>query len=294
MSDTLSQNPAVEQRYQSALTMKSIARQKDMSLLPTDPAFLSKTIGSYLPTAKYSRTNEDIKEAVKLWCTDRVAAEAQYGHISQWETSGVTNMRSLFGDCKKFNDDIRGWNVSNVTNMAFMFNGAKAFNHDIGGWNVSKVTNMERMFASATAFNHDIARWDVSNVTNMSGMFVGATSFNRDIGRWNVSNVTDMGQMFAEAESFNQNIGEWNVSKVKIMSGMFYGATSFNQDISRWKISKKTKVNDMFNSCPIVDEYKPVFPSSCIPGSLNCSIMGGKKTRKHSKRPRKSMRRARK
>ncbi len=181
-------------------------------------------------TQDFRRTDEDIHQAVQLWCDDRVAAEAQYGHISQWDTSRVTNMSELFSG-NNFNDDISGWDVSNVIDMS-------------------------RMFWFALAFNQDIARWDVSNVTNMSEMFWVAQAFNQDIGRWNVSNVTNMHGMFAEAESFNQNIGEWNVSKVRNMSLMFNGATSFNKDISRWKISKKTKVNDMFNSCPIVDEYK--------------------------------------
>ena len=33
-----------------------------------------------------------IREAVLLWFSDRAAAEAAYGHISSWDTSGVTDM----------------------------------------------------------------------------------------------------------------------------------------------------------------------------------------------------------
>ena len=119
------------------------------------------------------RTDEDIHQAVQLWCRDRVAAEAQYGHISQWDTSGVTNMSGLFLGCNNFNDDISGWDVSNVIDMSRMFWFALAFNKDIGRWNVSNVTNMSEMFWVAQAFNHDIGRWNVSNVTDMNEMFLG-------------------------------------------------------------------------------------------------------------------------
>ena len=70
------------------------------------------------------RRNADIREAVNAWCSNKASAEAQYGHISQWDTSEVTNMRELFNRKKDFNDDISGWNVSNVTTMEWMFNGA--------------------------------------------------------------------------------------------------------------------------------------------------------------------------
>ena len=58
-------------------------------------------------------TTETIKVAVKLWCDKPYKARATYGHISTWDTSGVTSMFSLFYEfCDKrttFNDDIGGW-----------------------------------------------------------------------------------------------------------------------------------------------------------------------------------------
>ena len=80
----------------------------------------------------------------------------------------------------------------------------------------------------------NISGWDVSNVTNMTGMFDGCRSFNQDISSWDVSNVTSMSFMFCNCESFNQDLSGWNVSKV------FY------------------KLN-VFNHCPIKEEYKPKF-----------------------------------
>merc|ERR1712091_303828 len=40
--------------------------------------------------------NWKIRWAVTKWFSDASAAEATYGHISTWDTSGVTNMLDLF------------------------------------------------------------------------------------------------------------------------------------------------------------------------------------------------------
>jgi len=40
--------------------------------------------------------DKTIRDAVSLWCSNRTAAEATYGHISSWKTGKVTNMAFLF------------------------------------------------------------------------------------------------------------------------------------------------------------------------------------------------------
>lgn len=58
-------------------------------------------------------TNENIEEAVALWCRDAIEATLQYGsHISDWETSQVTVMNDLFEDNHHFNENIERWDVS--------------------------------------------------------------------------------------------------------------------------------------------------------------------------------------
>ena len=61
--------------------------------------------------------------------------------------------------------------------------------------------------------------------------------------------------MFAYSE-FNQPIGDWDVSNVEDMYWMFCNS-NFNQDISNWKINKCCNTNEMFNYCPIKEEFKP-------------------------------------
>ena len=145
---------------------------------------------------KCIRTDEDIDDAVAEWIDDQTAGTKKYCHISDWDTSRVTEMQELFGNQETFNEDISKWNVSNVTDMEGMFYGAKSFNQPLNSWDVCKVTNMGHMFSGAKSFNKPLNSWDVSSVNNMTDMFSGAKSFNQNIDSWNVKATVDKNNMF--------------------------------------------------------------------------------------------------
>ena len=166
-------------------------------------------------------------------------------NIGSWNTSNVTDMSQMFYVANAFNQDIGTWNTANVTKMTWMFKQARAFNQNIGGWNTAKVTDMSRLFELAIVFNQPLGNWNTSNVTDMSFMFAAASVFNQEIGNWNVANVTNMFQMFAYASAFNKPIGNWNVSNVTQMSAMFQ-VTPFNQDIGSWNVANVTDMGQMF------------------------------------------------
>ena len=203
-----------------------------------------KNIEETPPILKFN--NETLRTAVKVWLEDDKKAEAKYGHISNWDTSEVTDMSKLFLDAHTFNEPLNNWDVSKVTKMNAMFDNAYVFNQPLNNWDVSKVTDMSEMFSSmeSLAFNQPIGNWDVSKVIDMSAMFSSAKAFNQPIANWDVSHVTDMSQMFAYS-SFNQPIGVWNVIKVINMGGMF-AYSSFNQPIGDWDVSNVISMQKMF------------------------------------------------
>jgi surface protein len=165
--------------------------------------------------------NETLRVAVKEWRKDESKAEKEYGHISDWDTSEVTDMCRMFQYVQSFNQPLEKWDVSNVTDMSGMFLRATSFNQPLEKWDVSKVMHMSWMFSEAESFNQPLEKWDTSEVRIMRGMFSYAKSFNQPLEKWDVSQVINMSNMFEGASEFNQPLEKWDVSKVTDMKDMF-------------------------------------------------------------------------
>ena len=114
--------------------------------------------------------NEELNNAVIEWFINKNFALICYGHITNWDTSKITNMSNLFNgeyifyytDFISFNDNINYWNVSNVTDMSYMFYEESVFNQPLNNWNVLNVTDMSCMFDGAKSFNQQLYIWDTS------------------------------------------------------------------------------------------------------------------------------------
>merc|ERR1712086_996336 len=126
-----------------------------------------------------TRTDADIKGAARAWCTDPLKALVQYGHISCWKVSQVTDMNRLFNNQRKFNDSLYYWDVRNVVDMNGMFNAATSFNQNLSAWDIEKVREMRFMFTSASAFNQNLDSWQVSADTNTNCMFISTRSLEK-------------------------------------------------------------------------------------------------------------------
>ena len=146
-------------------------------------------------------------------------------NLNYINTSAITDMSHLFNsNYTKIvipdNIDISGCDVSNVTNMESMFFDCKNFNCDLSDWNVSNVENMMGMFSECVKFNCDISNWNVSKVVNMNYMFQDCENFDCDLSKWDVSNVLNMICMFSHCKNFKgKGLENWNISKVKTMGG---------------------------------------------------------------------------
>ena len=101
----------------------------------------------------YVMTDSNFKTAVYGWLSNPTTAEATYGHISTWETGGVTDMSELFSPV------YIGGNWP-----------AGSFDQDIGAWDTSGVTSMYRMFYYASAFDQDLG-WCVDNGVDLTNAF---------------------------------------------------------------------------------------------------------------------------
>lgn len=156
-------------------------------LAADDSPFLCSFVSSFL--VERLVINEDIRDAVDLWCNSQNLAILRYGHISFWDTSRMTNMAALFASKKEFCEDIEQWDVSNVQIMSFMFSHAEKFNRPLNRWNVSKVTHMVGMFQYAVSFNQPLKKWKPQRLVNADQLFFCAFAFDRSLASWKVPNL---------------------------------------------------------------------------------------------------------
>ena len=113
---------------------KSHSCKEAIILLNNDGVF-EKLLAGYLYDPKLVRTDEDIHDAVKLWCDDYDTAIDIYGHINEWDVSNVTNMNGLFKGhyfIGYFDEYEGSWGLSNrASAMKFKDTLYKIFKGDI-------------------------------------------------------------------------------------------------------------------------------------------------------------------
>ena len=86
-------------------------------------------------------SHSSLRTAASIYVNDKSAFTGNIKSISNWNTSSVTSMYSVFYNANAFNQTIGGWNTNNVTDMSYMFIQATSFNQNISSWNVDKVKN---------------------------------------------------------------------------------------------------------------------------------------------------------
>ena len=195
---------------------------------------------------KFIATNKTIRTAVKMYQNDKANAITEYGQMHTWDTSGVTDMSSLF-----WRPEGLGTIFDNINDI-------------VSNWDVSHVTDMSLVFANCGTFDQPLNGWNVSQVTNMWAMFFGCETFDKPLNEWNVLQVTNMNMMFKNCKMFNQPLNTWNVSQVTTMDSMFENCIMFNQDISNWVLSRLVLMrmvdigSRVFENCPnMIEQYKP-------------------------------------
>ena len=120
--------------------------------------------------------------------------------IKYLNTSEVTNMYSMFRDCKQLKTlDLSHFNTSKVSMLWAMFDGCSSLESlDLSSFDTSKVTDMTCLFSFCYNLKSiNVSSFDTSKVTNMYMMFEGCHSLTSlDVSKFNTSKVTIMSYMF--------------------------------------------------------------------------------------------------
>ncbi len=147
-------------------------------------SFLEEKLEGKIPVARedlivlinsWGRTNYIYIDVIGYAEIDNCEPKECYD-LSKLDVSRIKNMDDVFM-YSLFEGDISQWNTSNVTSMDSMFSGTTKFNNDISNWNISKVIDIYGMFNGATKFNQNISNWCLDNVLDCQFMLDNAKAF---------------------------------------------------------------------------------------------------------------------
>ena len=168
--------------------------------------------------------------------------------VSNFDTSNVTNMRSMFSNSQATTLDVSNFDTSNVTYMNIMFGNSQATTLDVSNFDTSNVTTMAQMFESSQATTLDVSNFDTSKVTSMGSMFQLSQATTLDLSNFNTTNVTNMSWMFYYSKATTLDVSNFDTSKVTNMGSMFVNSKATTLDLSNFNTSNVTNMAQMFNS----------------------------------------------
>ena len=230
----------------------------DAELIDVSAARDNSVVAWYVGTTMYVRAKNS---------TDPVIANASCRNmfyyknklttidLSNLDTSGVTNMSFMFGECSGLTSlNVTKFDTSNVTDMSYMFYYCSGLTSlDLSNFDTSSVTDMSHMFQYCNNLTSlDLSNWNTSNVTSMNYMFGDCSSLTSlDVTNWNTSGVTNMSFMFSSCSGLTSlDVTNWNTSSVTNMGYMFQGCSDLTSlDVSKFDTSSVTNMSYMFNNC---------------------------------------------
>lgn len=206
-------------------------------------------------------TGYELKSAIKYlrFLRDSETQAFDYGPMSSWDVSRVTDFSDLFRGMTSFNpqpgtsDDISQWDTGAATTFDRMFERCCLFNLHLP-WNTLKVDTMHSVFRGCTLFNNggQPFTWHTGSVLSMNSMFRDCKSWNQDLPLvLNTCRVLWMDNMFQNCESWNQLV-DFSVyptgSRCLSMSDMFRGCTRLDQRVVL-RAESVCYMQDMFRDC---------------------------------------------
>ena len=179
--------------------------------------------------------------------------------LSYMNTSNVTDMRLMFGDCENLTQiDLSNFNTANVTNMYSMFTNCKKLTYiNVQGFNTANVKNMVAMFELCSGLTAlEVEGFDTGNVTTMQSMFRGCSGLTSiNVSNFNTSKVTDMARMFYECSGLEVlDLSGFDMTNVTATWEMFRDCSSLTTIYggSNWIIPNNASSTDMFTGCTVL------------------------------------------
>lgn len=223
-------------------------------------------------------TTLDNMFSIAYWAAEEYLTTADFSHT---DLSGITNMESMFQNCKHLETcvfgevntpelkniknmfkycyalrsvDIASLQTDKVTDMSSLFFNCSSLERlDLTGFMTNSVTDMSNMFYSCRKLETlDLSSFDTSNVTNMNSMFCSCNSLKDiDLTSFNTVKAKDMGGIFQICESLESlDLRNFNTSNTENMGGMFARCTKLESiDLSSFNTANCTQMASMFNEC---------------------------------------------
>lgn len=223
-------------------------------------------------------TTLDNMFSIAYWAAEEYLTTADFSHT---DLSGITNMESMFQNCKHLETcvfgevntpelkniknmfkycyelrsvDIASLQTDKVTDMSSLFFNCSSLEQlDLTGFMTNSVTDMSNMFYSCRKLETlDLSSFDTSNVTNMNSMFGSCNSLKDiDLTSFNTVKAKDMGGIFQLCESLESlDLRNFNTSNTENMGGMFARCTKLESiDLSSFNTANCTQMASMFNDC---------------------------------------------
>lgn len=223
-------------------------------------------------------TTLDNMFSIAYWAAEEYLTTADFSHT---DLSGITNMESMFQNCKHLETcvfgevntpelkniknmfkycyalrsvDIASLQTDKVTDMSSLFFNCSSLERlDLTGFMTNSVTDMSNMFYSCRKLETlDLSSFDTSNVTNMNSMFCSCNSLKDiDLTSFNTVKAKDMGGIFQICESLESlDLRNFNTSNTENMGAMFARCTELESiDLSSFNTANCTQMASMFNDC---------------------------------------------
>ena len=180
--------------------------------------------------------------------------------IHMCDTSKITDMNSMFSDCKSLiYIDLYNFNTSNVTNMYMMFSTCSSMvTLDVSKFNTSKVTNMQFIFAYNNSLKSiNLNGLDLSKVETMDGAFRQCKSLiSIDMSTCKIDSLNLFRNGFNSCTSLvSVNLSGLNMPRLFYVNNLFEGCTSLKSvNLSNSNVSNWGNAQGLFKGCSSLTE----------------------------------------